>query len=807
MPLAELLAKRTRENWLRTLEGSSDTASVVLYDATQVLAVLLGDRPIDPGLSHSLDSIASLFSLALSDAPHRFPEAADAAASTFASFLRFLVRCHNTRPTPLLREVENRVVTLLYNSAGCRDLCTADDATAAFAPFLLHAAYVQLRQLHGGGARVFGCPPRELPVERRLHVCDQYLWLVSAMLPLITPSCFRQLLAHRPEDAEFQVLYVIEVLELSQWHLLRMLEECFAVPLRIPRPSAHTGAAEPKVLPQRMLAFLRLDNAGTDADTVPPGEWFVEQSGGAPANAEAGAASESWTFQCERNEEHSRVLQQRLEVLASAAPLPASLIVAEQERGGGVAARVCGRRVDFVCGCMHWVLTSVFAYLHTIVGGTPPPEASALVSLWHEAALQLELCIADTMQLADRIPPAHFDALLIELLRGCLRVVMVENAFEAFHPQGALRSAPPRPRPSGTSGAPGQLAKALCLTPLLSLLQKASVAGRFAAFSSVAPGTRVPALEHCVISFLHDTYLLQLEFSNVCCKAEPQRRSTAAVPVQNAFRGMHAVLAELADSPGCAAELASTGAGEGLTLRANWLKAVEVAKCFAALPDGLSVSSPAEVNAERATAISRSAWALVHYFFQQTQPSAPTAPPAPVTEALRRTGDARSWDDYEQYFAQMTGATAAETISDLPLDFALTGPAEATVAYRLSRLLSSHLRGICQVMPYFRLLFVACRRGGVLGQCAYYCASLADLIEHSSHNHGVAVPFLLAALRCYEAEGSHGQAVSTAQRLDRILRVLQELPCAALLQKHTQQLTEQYCQQLGKQGAGEAARR
>eukprot|EP01065_Artemidia_motanka_P016677 TRINITY_DN20288_c0_g1_i1.p1 TRINITY_DN20288_c0_g1~~TRINITY_DN20288_c0_g1_i1.p1 ORF type:complete len:817 (+),score=282.33 TRINITY_DN20288_c0_g1_i1:63-2453(+) len=781
MPFGERVAARTRHSWQSLLESSSDAAHVVRYEAGKILNVLLGEGVLEPTVGHQLDSLTDLFSVVLFDTAGRFAGAASAAVGTFPGFLAFLERSHNTKPSPLLREAENRVATLLYLSAGAVDLCTATSHVAAFAPFLMHSAYVQLRTMEVAGPRTFGCPPRVLPDQRRLQPHDQFVWLMTAVLPLIPASCFQRLLQHHPDDAEFQVLYLIEVLELSLYNLDRMLEQEFAAPLRIKRPSAAAAAAEPKVLPQKMLSFLPRDAAELHPS---PGDWYAVPGDKDPA-------APPWTFQWERNEEHSRALRQRLEIIAAAGPIPAALAAVHREEP--VFARVTLLRIEVVCRTTSWVLVSAFAYLHSQCGGAPPPETSALVSLSHAAAAELESCIVDTVGSASRLTGQQREEALLLLLRGALCVVASEKVFEAFHPQGALRHAPPRGTAEDDAVRAARAAVAPCLVPLLLLLQTSSLAGRSSVFSAMTQSERVPALELCTTRFLHDLYLLHLEFTHVCAKEYRQRAAAVAVPAQNAFRGLHAGLAELMPVPEWR-EAMDTPVSGGVPLLQYWAKSVEVAKCFAALPDDPTATrQTGQAARDRALTVSKSAWALVHYFFQRSRPSAPTAPPALAATALSRGPGGRCWDDYDEYFSQMDGAPSASSIRDLELDFPLTPPSEATVSYRLSRLLSSHLRGLCDVIPYFRVLYLACRRCDLLSQCGYYCASLSDLIERSRHNHGVAVPFLLAALRCYEDEGAVEEAVATAQRLTRILRVLQDLPCSSLLHVHSQQLVAEHC--------------
>jgi len=394
----------------------------------------------------------------------------------------------------------------------------------------------------------------------------------------------------------------------------------------------------------------------------------------------------------------------------------------------------------------------------------------------------LESCLADTLAVAEKIAAPHFTIQLNKLMRGCLCVVATEKVFESFHPQGTLRHAPPRAGPDPVKDLRGVVSDAL--VPLLQLIHGSVEVGMFSAF---AHGDKVPALEHCVTRFLHEAYLLHLEFIQGCSRVSIT--AAVSVPVQNTFRGVHQAFMELCDSSIWRAAITRTVtvAGTERCLDANWSKAVEMAKYFALLP-----TDHAGCTKETAPNVAFAAWSLVHYFFQQSSPSAPTAPPAPAADAFKRGAEQRAWDDYEQYFAQMNAGQQVGSITDIPLNFPLTPPRDATVAYRLSRLLSSHLRGLSEVMVYFRVLHVSCRRSNLLDQCAHYCAALVDLIERSSHNHGVAVPFLLAALHCHESTSNYASAVETAKRIRIVLWVLQDLPCSALLHQHGEELVQGY---------------
>eukprot|EP00755_Sulcionema_specki_P019830 Sspe_Gene.70456::Locus_41599_Transcript_1_1_Confidence_1.000_Length_892::g.70456::m.70456 len=256
---------RARQNWHAMLQNSTDPAALVLYDVNRVLSGLLADKPLDPKIGHQIDNLWDLLTVVLQCAD-RYPQAAQTAVDSFRHFLHFLVKAHNSQPTPQVCEVESRVVNMLYNLAGLST--EAHDAVSSYIPFLLHAAYVQHRSLRQSKIVVFACPPRRMGT-RRLSEHDHFIWLLHALLPLVRVDYFEQLLCPRTDDSDFQLAYTSEVVELSLFMVNRLLESDFAGPLNILDPSLKRRAAEPKVVPRKVLTFL-ISSEDDDEDILPP---------------------------------------------------------------------------------------------------------------------------------------------------------------------------------------------------------------------------------------------------------------------------------------------------------------------------------------------------------------------------------------------------------------------------------------------------------------------------------------------------------------------------------------------------------
>ena len=299
-----------------------------------------------------------------------------------------------------------------------------------------------------------------------------------------------------------------------------------------------------------------------------------------------------------------------------------------------------------------------------------------------------------------------------------------------------------------------------------------------------------PPLELCLANFLHGLFMTHTDVAHHLGREQDLKTATV-VPIQNIFRGIHTVLQQISTTTQWSEVFCSGFGCDGNTLAPNWKKASDIAKGFAALPFSR------KVDASQVEMVSQNAWSLVRYYFQLSIPCAPTAPPSQISYLKPKSG----WDDYDEYFRELerssehlqgrsrgrSGDDGLDGIPLLPTDFGLNdGPGDR--GYRLHQLLSSHLRGILTVIPYFRLLFVILKRECLLKQCAHYCSSLADLILVSSHSHGVAIPFLRTSLACYEHTESYDLALATVDRIGKIFLSLMDLPSAAFVQAHGKKL-------------------
>ena len=163
-----MAAQRSEQNWREQLGWSSDPASLVQYETSQLINTLLGNKPLDTATVHHVQLVGGLLDIVLLERDG-FHDAAtiQAAVKTFGFFMKFLVRCHNSRQTHLLNEVERAVVTMMYNiSSNIQGQGSAThEQIAPYAPFLLHAAFVQLKaQKHPNSTKV--CSQSIFPIRR-----------------------------------------------------------------------------------------------------------------------------------------------------------------------------------------------------------------------------------------------------------------------------------------------------------------------------------------------------------------------------------------------------------------------------------------------------------------------------------------------------------------------------------------------------------------------------------------------------------------------------------------------------------------
>ncbi|KAJ9444196.1 hypothetical protein DIPPA_23945 [Diplonema papillatum] len=756
---------RARRNWRHMLECSTDPAALVEYETLQLVNMLLGDTPLDTAAVHTVGLVWELLDIVVSER-EAFAGAVAAVERTFSGFLEFLVRCHNTRPNHLLREVESRVVTMLYNLGASTEASGAThEQVAPFVPFLLHAAFVQLRGLRAAAApKIFAAPPKKLTEGDFLSETDQYIWLCAALLSHANPAYFAQLFGFvkAGEDNQLQLAFIYELFEHSVFFLNRLFEALFAAPLSIKYPGKR-GCAEPKVLPGRVLSFLSLSD--TTTDLIPPAYYSSE-----------GEEDLKWSFDHAASDHHAGILLHRMEILHRILPLGDALGTADE----AVVMKVVTLEIKFIVGCLHWLLVTLVSCIHTML---PLPDGSQIIPLWRRSVVVLAAVVTDFSK--HWLKVGETGVLVTQLFKGCLEVIALDQAFAAYHPQGSLDVHPVDFRGIVLDEFAEQASQ--CAGPLLHLLSKAYNEPLYSAFSAgregggSATGTR-PALEMCIATFLHSLFVTHLDIAQWTATdlgaqghafAAGKKRAAAAVPLQNVFRGVHDVLSSISGTT-VWHEMAAPRSTRA-SLAPNWLRATEIAKAFAALPFADSVPAGA---VER---VSQNAWTLVHYYFQLSIPCAPTAPPSQITTI--RPG--RGWDDYEEYFRDLDATASSANLSPsvgFPQEFGQSDK-PGSPGYRLTQLLSSHLRGILTVIPYFRILFVVNKREHNLEQCAYYCTSLADLISFSAHNHGVAVPFLRTSLECFVALESP-QALTMADRLEKIFLALMDLPSASVVQKY-----------------------
>ena len=761
---------RSQRNWRRMLEWSSDPAALVHYESSQLLKSLLGERTLDTATQHNVALVGQLLVIVCEpDSP--YDTAADTAVKTMGSFLEFLVRCFNTRGTPQLVDVECTVVRVLYNLAGMVQPSPAtQEQVAPYVPFLLHAAFVQLKTLKNSQVEVFGLPPRMLADDDKLYEEDQFVTLATALLPLVAPAYFTQLLGFKRDvasDTQVQLAYIYERLHLSVFYLGRSLERLYATPLGL-KPANKKECAEPKVMPKKVLSFLNL--CDQDTELSPPSDYTTEEDQSAP-----------WEYEHAAVEQQSRLLLHHLESLqdvlytafpaevfesghAAASHSPAGhMRIPDFNRAGkcdpvavGAYTRCLPLQVKLVAGTLHWLLVTMLACISNLV---PIGDSSPLITLWRRTCLDL----VHTITLFGRgfriLPADEAQLLTVQLFKGTLYAITIDQAFAAYHPQGSLDTRP-LPVPSGTILDEILASSRPCSHPLLHLLAHCNSATLYAAFGGCVeekgapahPSGARPPLELSIATFLHSVFTTHFGVSQRS-PAGRERQAATAMPVQNIFRGIHVVLSEVMSTSVWTEIFTSSGTRTSRNVLApNWLKATEICKGFSKLPFGQEVS-PSQVES-----VSQNAWMLVHYYFQLSIPCAPTAPPSQVS-GLRGKG----WDDYDEYFVEIekqqmaveeeraSRAGGAALAAALPQDFGIDdGPGDQ--GYRLRQLLSSHLRGILTVIPYFRILFVINKRDCNLEQCAYYCSSLADLIGFSAHNHGVSVPFLRTYVQAAKAK-------------------------------------------------------
>eukprot|EP01064_Diplonema_japonicum_P016776 TRINITY_DN24800_c0_g1_i1.p1 TRINITY_DN24800_c0_g1~~TRINITY_DN24800_c0_g1_i1.p1 ORF type:complete len:770 (+),score=159.94 TRINITY_DN24800_c0_g1_i1:63-2372(+) len=750
--------QRAQRNWRHMLEMSSDTGTLVHYETTQLLNMLLGDTPLDSGVVNTVTLIWGLLEIVVVESGV-FPEGASAAVTMLGGFLEFLVRCNNTHPTPLIHEVEARVTAMLYSLA--TKLPHTPDThqqVAPYVPFLLHVCVAKFKSHKTENIEIFGTPPREIRVGTTLSSEDAYIWLSLECLNLVDTAYFSQLLRYTrvEDDRMLQVAYVYELLEQSVFWLNRSLEGLYSVPLCM-QPKARRGSAEPKVNPRKVLSFL----VDEDTGLIPPGDYSTTES-------------VSWSFDRNAADIQCATLLHRMTVLKGLLPLSPSLATVDRP----IVSRVLNQQLRFVCGTLHWILVTLLTSIHNMYG---IQDTSPLIPLWKATVSCLFHTIKDFSEQCEHLDSAETCHLsMLQLLKACLHVIAIDKAFLSYHPQGSLDVLQPFDENLSVDeqGSPAGY-------PLLRLLEISHIPVLYMAFTglkgeTVLTGSR-PPLEMCIASFLHSLFTTHLEISR-CSTDDTVKRAAVAVPIQNIFRGIHDALISIINANAWQQVFTPLETSSEQNLSPNWLKATEIAKAFAALPFGESVT-PSDVDL-----VSQNAWTLVHYYFQLSIPCAPTAPPLEVSHITPGQG----WDDYEEYFRDLEQQAGAGVGSDVrfPPDFGLSDH-PGSLGYRLHQLLSSHLRGILTIVPYFHILFVANKRECRLEQCAYYCSSVADLIGYSAHNHGVAVPFLRASLECYEGIESP-QALATVDKLEKIFLVLMDLPSASLVQTHGKSLASMF---------------
>ena len=681
------------------------------------MQVLLGEAPLDSATEHNVGLVGQLICIVCEEKGN-YPEASEVAVKSVGSFLEFLVRCHNTRPSPAILQVECSVISVLYEMAGILEGgLVLQEQISPYVPFLLHASYVQLKTFRKTGVEVFGMPPKRLHNGHSLCEGDNYVWLSTSLLRFVSPSYFTQLLGYRKnkDDLDLQMTFIYELQDQSLFLLKRSMETLYAIPLNIKSPDKR-GCAEPKVIPKRVLSFL-LDE--DDSGVTPPSDYTTED------HDDCG----HWEYSRETVESHAGLLLHRIDALSDVVyplPVPAPL---PQQLGGNEGVRplklIVPLQVKLICGALYWVLVSLLGAITNLL---PISDESSLVALWRNSAVHLVKTITLFCRYHSLLEADEAQMITIQLFKGCLHVIAIDQAFAAYHPQGSFDTTP-LPLPKGTIPKDVSADSRPCAHPLLHLLSRCHARTLYAAFAGSKEeklgGASRPPLELSIATCLHSIFMTHLGVS----QNSNHNREAAAVPIQNLFRGLHVVLSEVVVTPAWKEIFTSSGTQSGkVILGPNWLKATEISKGFAVLPFGR------DVPAEQVQLVSQNAWTLVHYYFQLSIPCAPTAPPSQIS--ILRPG--KGWDDYEEYFQDIERRVPAASFKQ---DFGLNDvPGEQ--GYRLQQLLSSHLRGILTVIPYFRILFVINKRFCNKDKCAYYCSSMADLLMFSAHNHGVAVPFL-----------------------------------------------------------------
>eukprot|EP01060_Flectonema_neradi_P000073 TRINITY_DN10062_c0_g1_i2.p1 TRINITY_DN10062_c0_g1~~TRINITY_DN10062_c0_g1_i2.p1 ORF type:complete len:609 (+),score=70.33 TRINITY_DN10062_c0_g1_i2:696-2522(+) len=603
------------------------------------------------------------------------------------------------------------------------------------------------------------------------------------MLPRVAPEYFAQLLRFKEndEDTRLQTAYTFELLEYSLFFLIRSFEKLYAAPLNLKSP-AKQGCAEPKVSPKKVLSFLSI----MEEDPPPSPSDFAGQDG-------------IWKYEPATAESHAGKMLHSLRVLNMTFP---RMLDSSPGRAMVALTKVMTIRIKYVCGVLHWVLTTLVACIHTL---SPFDEDSVIVLVWRNAVECLTSCIIDYSKVWRKFSPNLNIDFMLQLLKGCLTAIAVDEAFTSYHPQGSLRV---NPLPNYLSHVSlqdsgfhfdekTQRELAPSAVPMMMLFTLAHNEVLYKAFAGLGdePMTSVavrPPLELCIANFLHGLFITHTDVAHHLGSGQDLKTATV-VPIQNIFRGIHTVLQQISTTTQWAEVFCSGFGCDGNTLAPNWKKVSGMAKGFAALPFSR------KVDASQVEMVSQNAWSLVRYYFQLSIPCAPTAPPSQISYLKPKSG----WDDYDGYFEELDkspdllpGKFRGRGSEPLPTDFGLNdGPGDR--GYRLHQLLSSHLRGILTVIPYFRLLFVILKRNAschpeaesdLLKQCAHYCSSLADLILVSSHSHGVAIPFLRTSLACYEHTESYDLALATVDRISKIFLSLMDLPSAAFVQAHGKKL-------------------
>ena len=242
------------------------------------------------------------------------------------------------------------------------------------------------------------------------------------MLPLVAPEYFAQLLRFKEQDADtrLQTAYAYELLEYSLFYLIRSFEKLYAAPLNLKSP-AKQGCAEPKVSPKKVLSFLSI----MEQDPPPSPSDFA-------GNDHCGV----WKFEAATAEMHAKKMLHSLQILNRTFPR-----VLDSSPGRSMVAltKVMTIRVKYICGVLHWILTTLVSCIHTL---SPFDEDSLVVLVWRNTVECLTSCIIDYAKVWKNFSANSNIDFMLQLLKGCLTAIAVEEAFTSYHPQGSLRVNP-----------------------------------------------------------------------------------------------------------------------------------------------------------------------------------------------------------------------------------------------------------------------------------------------------------------------------------------------------------------------------